>query len=112
MTDDPDALMALILNDPDATPEDVKGAADSGVVTQAHARAWLVGYLAGLRATPPPPAGVRGGLGHASGPKPSRPPNPPVGPNAPPVPPPTPATGRMPAPTLDSEGRHWRWQDL
>ncbi len=40
MTDDPDALMALILNDPDATPEDVKGAADSGAVTQAQARAW------------------------------------------------------------------------
>ena len=53
MTDDPDALMALILNDPDATPEDVKGAADSGAVTQAQARAWLVGYLAGLRAAPP-----------------------------------------------------------
>ncbi len=53
MTDDPDALRALILTDPDATPEDVKGAADSGAVTQAHARAWLVGYLAGLRATPP-----------------------------------------------------------
>ncbi len=28
MTDDPDASMALILNDPDATPEDVKGAAE------------------------------------------------------------------------------------
>ena len=54
MTDDPDAWMALILNDPDATPEDVKGAADSGAVTQAHARAWLVGYLAGLRAAPHP----------------------------------------------------------
>ena len=53
MTDDPDAWMAPILNDPDATPEDVKGAADSGAVTQAHARAWLVGYLAGLRAAPP-----------------------------------------------------------
>ncbi len=53
MTDDPDALMALILNDPDATPEDVKGAADSGAVTQAHARAWLVGYLAPASAPPP-----------------------------------------------------------
>ena len=52
MTDDPDAWMALILNDPDATPEDVKGAADSGAITQAHARAWLVGYLAALRAAP------------------------------------------------------------
>ncbi len=55
MTRNPDgmtrtlATMVRILDDPAATPEQVRAARDWGAIPAGSARAWLVGYLAGRR---------------------------------------------------------------
>ena len=47
------ATMLRVLDDPGARPEDIRAAANWGLVPAGSAVAWLRGYAAGRRAGPP-----------------------------------------------------------
>ncbi len=53
------AELCRALVDPESTPEDIRSAADWGAIPAASARAWLAGYLTGVRAAPSAPNPVK-----------------------------------------------------
>ncbi len=53
------ATMVRILDDPAATPEQVRIARDWGAIPAGSARVWLAGYLTGVRAAPSAPNPVK-----------------------------------------------------